>query len=662
MRKRGSVTRLEDGRFWARAPRQADGSRPSLGMFETEEAAWRAIAIDVARLPGHAPDVGTMLPAFGEEVLDDRELNGVRGVDNERSNFRAHVAPYFANDTLASLDGDNGRVKIAAWLRAMTRKKRADGKGLLEKSTIMRVLSLLSAIFDEAGPQGRGLMKSNPCLGMKVKRKVGESATKEKWTFFTPGEREWFSLPRATSNGYVREHERLAILFGEGSGIRQGEQFNLGLDDMHEEGGCTCAGWEDRPHAVIRFGSKGLPRKNGKILIVALFGYALEAARTWRRRVASFAPYNPHGLVWPLPSGARRARGKPLGNGRYIACDRGTHKMVKEKPVRVAAGQGTHVFQDRWKAVQRIAGITRNVRWHDVRHSCASALIQGQLGEKWFPHEIKEQLGHSSLAVTERYTHLDTTSRKDAADKVRIPGRPNTSEWNASGPRSIDQETDVGTGSPQPMRGATDNSRSASTGRSEPTDSLGNSRTDERSRRGNKSSTDATIPDVADPNICTSARRSATCATATNATEALKERGTDAQSSTQREHETSSSPSGMGKTSVTSPIDSASHRGPSEISTEARSGLTSIEASGGELVSGNGGAGSSVAAVSSELSDLSGDSVSVEQRGIEPLTSALRTRSTLELLRALGSEKGHSNQLVTHLAATLTALLEKEPT
>jgi len=505
MRKRGSVTKLEDGRFWARAPRQADGSRPSLGYFPAEEEAWRAIKIDVARLPEHTPDVGTTFLSFGKDILDERELNGVRGIEQERTNFDAHLATAkFANKPLTALDGDDGSVEIAAWIRAMMLKKRTDGKGLLAKSTIQRVLSLASAIFDEAGPQGRGLMKRNPCLGKKVKRRVGEAETKEKWTFFMPHEREWFSLPRATSNGYVREVERLCLLFGEGSGIRQGEQFHLRLDDMHEvTGKCTCAGWADRPHAVIRFGSKGLPRKNGKILIVPLFGYALEVAKAWRRRLPSFCPDNPHGLVWPLPSGSRRARGKPFGNGRYIACENGTHVFVKEKPKKVGRG-GTHRFVDRWKEVLRIAGITRNVRWHDVRHSCASALIQGQLGDAWSLEEIQGQLGHSSITVTQKYAHLGETSLKKAASKVRV-------------------------------------------------------------------------------------------------------------------------------------------------------GTAPAPSSGGEVVSTNGGAGSSVAAITNDL-------LGVEQRGIEPLTSALRTRNTLELLRGLAAEKADSNQLLTNLANTLAALLEREPT
>ena len=88
-------------------------------------------------------------------------------------------------------------------------------------------------------------------------------------------------------------------------------------------------------------------------------------------------------------------------------------------PSRAPRGKGTHVYVDRFREYLSAAGITRPVRWHDLRHTCASALLQGQWGDKWTIEEVSAQLGHSSISVTERYAHLGETVLKKAAKKVR---------------------------------------------------------------------------------------------------------------------------------------------------------------------------------------------------------------------------------------------------
>jgi len=52
------------------------------------------------------------------------------------------------------------------------------------------------------------------------------------------------------------------------------------------------------------------------------------------------------------------------------------------------------------------AGITRRVRFHDLRHTCASHLLMGTWGVRLPIEEVAAWLGHSSTAVTQRYAHL----------------------------------------------------------------------------------------------------------------------------------------------------------------------------------------------------------------------------------------------------------------
>lgn len=57
----------------------------------------------------------------------------------------------------------------------------------------------------------------------------------------------------------------------------------------------------------------------------------------------------------------------------------------------------------------------RNVRFHDLRHSCASLLLHNKIPMK----DIQIWLGHSSYNTTaDLYAHVDTTSKDDSANVI----------------------------------------------------------------------------------------------------------------------------------------------------------------------------------------------------------------------------------------------------
>ncbi|MCU7495343.1 MAG: tyrosine-type recombinase/integrase [Ignavibacteria bacterium] len=64
----------------------------------------------------------------------------------------------------------------------------------------------------------------------------------------------------------------------------------------------------------------------------------------------------------------------------------------------------------KFKAVCREIGLDEKVHFHGLRHSFASNLVQR--GVSIFT--VKELLGHSSVSVTERYSHINTESLKNA--------------------------------------------------------------------------------------------------------------------------------------------------------------------------------------------------------------------------------------------------------
>jgi len=65
----------------------------------------------------------------------------------------------------------------------------------------------------------------------------------------------------------------------------------------------------------------------------------------------------------------------------------------------------THSDQRFFQRACERAGIGRVVRWHDLRHTCATSLLEGWWGEAWQPDEVRQFLGHTAVAMTMRYVH-----------------------------------------------------------------------------------------------------------------------------------------------------------------------------------------------------------------------------------------------------------------
>lgn len=323
------------------------------------------------------PDADTATKATGQptfldlgwDVMRQRKEEGVRGISREWSRWRCHVAtaPFATKDV-----GEIETVEIIDWTREMARKDCANTKeGKISRATIQRALSLVSAVMAEAVV--RGLAKTNPCTGVKIKKRADENSIKPKWTFFTLDEERAIAACET-----IPEVARLPILFALYTGIRQGELCNLELVDLHVDG--------DSPEAFIQYGAPGhLPPKSGKTRRVPLIPQAVAVARRWLELLPTFAPSNPGGLAFPTANGKRRQQGKPLGRSGTFA------------------------------AYLKLAGIEKHARWHDLRHGCASSLIGGWWGRRWPLQEVKVMLGHSSVTITERYAHLADTVLQDAA-------------------------------------------------------------------------------------------------------------------------------------------------------------------------------------------------------------------------------------------------------
>lgn len=64
--------------------------------------------------------------------------------------------------------------------------------------------------------------------------------------------------------------------------------------------------------------------------------------------------------------------------------------------------------RDTWRPLKRAAGMPRELRFHDLRHTFGSTLAAANVPIA----EIQKELGHASQATTERYIHAGTQGRR----------------------------------------------------------------------------------------------------------------------------------------------------------------------------------------------------------------------------------------------------------
>jgi len=89
------------------------------------------------------------------------------------------------------------------------------------------------------------------------------------------------------------------------------------------------------------------------------------------------------------------------------------HPRVREVAKRLPLGIGDRQLREGWADAKTKAGI--ECRWHDLRHTCASWLVQA--GVPIFT--VSQLLGHSSVSVTQRYAHHAPADLVAAVSKLK---------------------------------------------------------------------------------------------------------------------------------------------------------------------------------------------------------------------------------------------------
>jgi integrase len=371
-RKRGTggLDEPRPGRHRARV-NDARGKRVTLEIFDQREKAERALAVFNAVVDKtELPDSGQSFRKFGEDQLDKREKEGVRDIRNERSRWKLYISPAPFAD-LRPREVTSARVR--PWLEGLLLRRikypydHPRNGQRLDIETVRRVRAGLSVICEAA--VGEGLMDVNPVAGIRLRDRRGK--TEDPWTYLDPDEQT--ALLRKTS-----VPDRLIIEIAMYTGIRPSSLARVRLEDVSVAG--------SDPRIVVRFGPKGGPTKNGRPYTVHLIPRAAKSVQAWLKLLPKYAPKNKAKLLLPTRDGSRR----PTDHNRP--------------------------FLDTWPDHLRAAGITRHVRWYDLRHTCASSLVSGWwTTERWTLDMMKVYLGHMSRLSTERYAHLGELAMTQAA-------------------------------------------------------------------------------------------------------------------------------------------------------------------------------------------------------------------------------------------------------
>lgn len=356
------------GRYRARI--RIDGV-PMSRTFDTEREAWHWLRAVQATAENRVRRETTLASACAA-WLDERETEGrLRSIDSQRRVYRAHVRDWpKAKLPIARLK----RKHVSAYLRELAPTRRPQ--------TLRNILNVIRGAL--AWAHDNGIVRENVAAGMRIPKTAKEASARPEWL----RQDEVNALMRYLEGEVdaarkVKDEKRRARLVREAlarraffavavyCGLRKSELRHLRWSCV------TLTG--RRPEVRVRDSLKTAMAARD----VPLLGPAREALQALRdaQEVPSI------GLVWPSPSGRVRSKS-------YTAQWADKRWRGTDGEMRITPGAKT------------LAGIDRPVRFHDLRHTCASHLVQGTWAPPMRLEDVRQWMGHSSIKVTERYSHL----------------------------------------------------------------------------------------------------------------------------------------------------------------------------------------------------------------------------------------------------------------
>ena len=288
---------------------------------------------------------------FAETWLDAQSQLRPRTRDAYRWALDLHLLPRFEHRRLSSLTEDDA-TDLLAGMRKPTRKRPHGYSG----STMQAVVLPLSQILDYA--VRRGIIATNPLDRLDR----GQRPRKSRAEMRCLSTEEIARLLDATDDEAMRTLLALSIA----TGLRQSEALGLRWADLDLTANALRVRWQ--------------LGRDGKLA---------EPKTPQAQRVVDLAP--------SLVSGLREHRLRSLRShdGDYVFCSADSSPLHYRAAVRALDAAAK-------RAKLNPEGVAK-LRWHDLRHSAASALISAGLNVVY----VSRQLGHSSPSITLNvYGHL----------------------------------------------------------------------------------------------------------------------------------------------------------------------------------------------------------------------------------------------------------------
>lgn len=364
---------LPSGKFRA-LYRDRRGKRHSAGTFTQKRAAEKAatIAEDAARKVGWR-DPNAAERTWGswcEEWWTSRPIEpGTEKRDAPRRDL--YLLPRWADIRL----GDITRQDVKSWAADLGRTKTKAGTRL-SPASVQRIVYMFSASLNAA--IDAEILTSNPAYRIKVTK--GETSSEHYLT------QEDFEL---VLDQLPTPYDRALASTLVGTGLRWGEAAGLHIERINFARGTLRVAevWDDSMGEV-----KAYP-KGRKIRTVPIPDWVLE-------QMQELAAGRARGLLFA------KSTGRPPSTSNWRS--------------RV------------WTVAVTDAGIG-HTRVHDLRHTCASWLIQ----DGWTLAEVGAHLGHTSPQTTQIYAHLLPTDRGRVGRAIPRPrganvGQPGTSRGIAT--------------------------------------------------------------------------------------------------------------------------------------------------------------------------------------------------------------------------------------
>jgi integrase len=339
------------------------------------EAFKSTVEADVLRGSYIDPDAGRItVRKFAEDWLTGQSLEESTREAME-SRFRVHIYPHLGDKQLRTITPS----VIRSWDQLLQQKSLATS---CRRALFANVSSLLTAAVDDEK------IRTNPCRADSVRRPRPDPRKVIPWK-----PEQVFAVHDALVDRY-----QLAATLAAGCGLRQGEAFGLGVNELEFLRGIVQV---ERQVKVVRSRLVFSRPKGGKTRTVPLpESVALEASQHIKK-------YPPQLVTLPLDE-----PGGPLVTARLLLYTRERSALNRNM-------FNTH----HCKPALRAAGIDpfRASGMHALRHFYASVLLDAGESIK----ALSEYLGHSDPGFTLRtYTHLMPSSEertRKAIDQILSP-------------------------------------------------------------------------------------------------------------------------------------------------------------------------------------------------------------------------------------------------